>query len=177
MAIIIDTNCFARVFCRNNKEHSEFAPVLDWILRGNGLMVYGGSKYKQELEKCRSFLPFIVLLKKANKIYECNAQKVDALQAKFEEMIKDPDFDDPHLPAIVIVSKCQIICSKDFRSVSFVTSRELYPKRFHIPHYYSGKRDAHLLTDEMINPRLKKYCSQLNKRQRKRLDVIIETLR
>lgn len=176
MAIIIDTNCFSRVFCRSNKEHPEFAPVLDWIVSGNGIMVYGGSKYLHELRICRKFVPFINLLKTANKIYVCDADKVDALQAKFEKMYDDPDFDDPHLPAIVLVSKCRLICSKDTRSVPFVTSRDLYPKRFHVPQYYSGARDSWLLCDDMIDDRLRKYCRPLNKKQREAIYGITEKL-
>jgi len=166
MAIIVDTNCFARVFSRTNKEHPEFAPVLDWILYGKGFLVYGGSKYIQELNECKKYLRFIRLLKDAKKVYICDCDKVDDLQAKYERMIDNPDFDDPHLPAIVRVSKCRLICSMDFRSVPFVTSRELYPKRFHLPHYYSSSRDVWLLTDANIDPSLKNYSRQLNKEVR-----------
>lgn len=166
MAIIIDTNCFARVFCRSNKEHADFAPVLDWIIEGNGIMVYGGTKYNNELNKCKKYIPFFNLLKTAKKTFKCNCAKVDELQAKYEGMINDPDFDDPHLPAIVLVSKCRLICSKDYRSIPFVTSRDMYPKRFHLPQYYSSAKDKKLLCDDMIDERLKKYCHSLNKRQK-----------
>ena len=163
MAIIIDTNCFARVFCRNNKEHADFAPVLDWILCGNGFLVYGGTKYMNELKACKKYWHFLRLLRDAKKVYLCDCKRVDEMQARYEQMIDDPDFDDPHLPAIVLVSKCRLICSRDFRSVPFVTSRDMYPKRFHLPHYYSSAKDAWMLTDANIDPRLKCCCSQLNK--------------
>ena len=176
MAIIIDTNCFARVFSRTNKEHSEFEPVLDWILCGNGFLVYGGSKYTQELIECRKYCRFLRLLKDANKVYVCDCNKVDELQAKYERMIDNPDFDDPHLPAIVSVSKCRLICSVDFRSIPFVTSRDMYPKRFHLPHYYSGARDAWLLTDASIDSRLRRYCHQLNKEVRSALYSHVDIL-
>ena len=166
MAIIVDTNCFARVFCRTNKEHSEFAPVLDWIISGSGFLVYGGSKYKDELKKAKKYLSIFVLLKKARKAVVFEDKKIDELQFMYEKMITNPDFDDPHLPAIVRVSKCRLICSKDSRSIPFITSPELYPKRFHLPKYYSGLKDKYLLVDTNIDPRLKKNCGLLSKREK-----------
>ena len=176
MAIIVDTNCFARVFCRSNKEHSEFAPVLDWILCGNGFLVYGGTKYLQELKECKKYWHFLRMLRDIKKVYVCDCDKVDDLQAKYEKMYDDPDFDDPHLPAIVRVTKCRLICSKDYRSIPFVTSRELYPKRFHLPHFYSSARDTWLLTDAFIDTRLKRCCCQLNKGKREAMYSIADKL-
>ena len=176
MAIIIDTNCFSRVFSRTDKEHHDFSPVLDWILCGNGFLVYGGSKYIQELKECKKYLRFLRLLKDMKKVYVCDCESVDKLQAMYEEMIDDPDFDDPHLPAIVRVSKCRLICSRDFRSVRFVTSRDLYPKRFYLPHYYSSARDAGLLTNSNIDPRLRYYCRQLNKVDRESIYSYVDRI-
>lgn len=176
MAIIVDTNCFSRVFCRSDKEHSEFAPVLDWLVSGNGFLVYGGSKYKQELMKARKFIPFFKLLNNYKKLFKFEDAPIDQLQMKYEQMIHDPDFDDPHLPAIVVVSKCRLICSKDFRSIPFVTSPSLYPKRFHVPHYYTGLKDRGLLIDANIDPRLKKHKGLLNKRQKESIRKFSESL-
>ena len=176
MAIIVDTNCFARVFCRNNKEHEEFAPVLDWILRGNGILVYGGSKYKRELREAMKFLRFFNLLKSAKKAIPFEDAPIDKIQARYEQRYKDPDFDDPHLPAIVLVTKCRLICTKDRRSYRFVTSPNLYPKRFHVPIYYSGLQDQTKLTDKNIPKSLKKHCCKLNRKQRDALYQFIEKL-
>lgn len=163
MAIIVDTNCFARVFCRNNKEHADFAPVLDWIVSGNGFLVYGGSKYKQELRNAMKFMHFFNMLKTAKKAVAFDDNLIDRLQEEFEQRFQDPDFDDPHLPAIVLVSKCRLICTKDRRSFRFVTSPDLYPKRFHTPMYYSGLQDVGKLTDKNIPESLKKHRSKLNR--------------
>lgn len=177
MAIIVDTNCFSRVFCRNNKEHNEFAPVLEWVLDGNGFLVYGGSKYKQELRKCMKFMHFFNMLKKAGKAFAFDDNYIDYLQAKNEQIIKHPDFDDPHLPAIVYVSKCRLICSKDTSSAYFVTDPILYPKGFHVPQYYSGKRDKHLLNDGNIDKRLLKYKTHLTRKQKDALHRFVETVK
>lgn len=176
MAIIVDTNCFSRVFCRDNKEHGEFAPVLEWIIRGNGFLVYGGSKYKQELKDAMKFMRFFNLLKAAKKAVSFDDDTIDKLQTKYEQLINDPDFDDPHLPAIVLVSKCRLICTKDRRSYRFVTSPGMYPKRFHVPMYYSGLQDVGKLTDKNIPKCLMIHRSRLNKNQKEIICRFLEQL-
>lgn len=166
MAIIVDTNCFSRVFCRTNKEHMFFKPVLDWIISGSGFLVYGGTKYKDELIKAKKFIKIFRLLKGYNKAVSFPDNEIDEYQALCEEKIKDDDFDDPHLPAIVLVSKCRLICTADIRSQPFVTSPDLYPRKFHIPQYYSGLKDKDLLCDSNIDRRLLKYKRCLNKKEK-----------
>lgn len=171
MSIIIDTNCFSRVFCRTNQEHAEFKPVLDWIIHGHGFLVYGGSKYKEELKKAKSFLKFFRLLKDFKKAVPFPDKQIDEYQKKYEKMVDNKDFDDPHLPAIVLVSKCRLICTKDFRSKPFVTSSWLYPPKFHVPYYYTSSRDSELLCDDNIDKRLKCYSHILKKKDREKLNA------
>lgn len=170
MAIIVDTNCFSRVFCRKNKEHSEFKPILDWIINGSGFLVYGGSKYKEELFKAASFKKFFRLLKDYKKAINFPDDQIDEYQKKYEIKIKDKDFDDPHLPAIVLVSKCRLVCTRDLRSQPFVTSSDNYPKRFHTPKYYTGRKDEYLLCNSIIDKRLLKHRRMLNKREKDSLN-------
>lgn len=75
----------------------------------------------------------------------CRKRTVDKEQERIEKEITDRDFDDPHLPAIVIVSKCKVICSCDTRSVKFVTLPQLLSERNSIPKYYTSKRNIDLL--------------------------------
>ena len=162
MCIIVDTNCLSSVFEKTSKNHSEFAPVLDWILSGKGKLVYGGSKYIEELSKVSKFLKIISQLKKIGKAIVVDRTKVDKEQERIEKEITNTDFDDPHLPAIVIVSKCKIICSSDTRSIKFVTLPQLYPKGIDVPKYYTCKKNANLLCDKYIHDCYKplKKCSK-----------------
>lgn len=84
----------------------------------------------------------------------------------------DPDFDDPHLPAMVIVSKCQVICSVDNRSVRFVTNPKFYPDNIVIPKFFTGSRNKDLLSDKYID---KKY-KPLNKIPKKEAESIEEKI-
>ena len=174
MAIIVDTNCFSRVFSRTNKEHKDFEPVLDWIIYGDGFLVYGGSKYRFELEQSLTFVKIFRMLRDYHKAVVFPDALIDEYQKLYESLINDPNFDDPHLPAIVRVSKCRLICTKDDRSKPFVTSPALYPKRFHAPKYYMGLRDKNLLCDANIDSRLLDYRKHLNKKEKTRLEELFK---
>lgn len=162
MAIIIDTNCFANVFSPKSSKHSEFKPVLEWILIGKGIMVYGGSKYKKELKKTPKYLRIIRLLKDVGKVLEGCQITIDEEQAKVEDLNEDADFDDTHLPAITIVTKCKLICSEDSRSIKHVTDRKYYPRGFSTPSYYTSSKNKSLLTDNYVDKSLKPLC-KINK--------------
>lgn len=173
MAIIIDTNCFANVFIRTSANHDQFKPVLDWIINGKGIVVYGGSKYLSELKKAPKYLPILRFLKEVNKVCQGNADNIDRIQSEIEAIITDPDFDDPHLPAIVIDTKCKLICSEDKRSITFVKDKALYPKGFSIPVFYTSFRNYDLLCDNYIHQDLKPLC-KLKTEQLKSLNRILE---
>lgn len=174
MAIIVDTNCFSRVFSRTDKEHKDFMPVLNWIIYGNGFLVYGGSKYKGELKKSPTYFKIFRMLRDYHKAISFPDKLIDEYQKQYEVLIQDPDFDDPHLPAIVRVSKCRLICSKDGRSKPFVTSSTLYPKHFHTPKYYTCLRDQDLLCDANIDKRLLANKLRLKKEEKEKLKLMLK---
>lgn len=155
MPIIIDTNCVASLFTKSDVNHKEFEPVLEWILRGKGMMIMGGTKYKEEIAKLRKYLTIIRYIKEAGKIYEGDCDAIDKFQVEVEELSDDPDFDDPHLVAMVFVTKCKIICSVDDRSVKHVTDSKYYPSNFKKPVYYKSSRNVDLLCDKYVDDDLK----------------------
>lgn len=173
MAIIIDANCIANVFSKNNSKHSEFKPVLDWIIEGKGLMIIGGTKYQGELAKLSKFLTIIRLLKEIGKVYSGNCHNIDNYQLKVEALRDSLDFDDPHLPAIIIDTKCRIICSEDTRSIPYVTDSKYYPKGVKTPVYYTSARNKDLLCDSYVDTSLKPLC-KMNKNNAIRLTKLIK---
>ena len=134
-------------------------------------MIYGGSKYIEELGKTK-YAKLINLLKKqtGNKIYVLDKEKVDQRQKIVEEMITDLDFDDPHLPAIAEVGKCKLVCSEDIRSIKFVTLKELYKDKTP-PNYYTGKRNIDLLCDNYVTD-THKPLTKLTKKDQKIVEEI-----
>jgi hypothetical protein len=175
MPLIVDTNCLANVFEKKSAKHDEFWPVLNWILNGKGLLIYGGSKYMNELKKTPKYLPIIRYLTEIGKAVKGDEKKIDKYEERNKKLITDPDFDDPHLAAIVLDTRCRIICSEDKRSVRFIQNPILYPSRFTCPSYYVGKRNVDLLTDKYIDNKLKPLCT-IPKEKRDRLSKIMDNL-
>ena len=156
MCVIVDTNTFGPVFDKKNDKHKDFKPVLDWVLHGKGKFIIGGSKYVGELKKAKRYLKlFQLLATHKGKVIKLNDSKVDAEQKRIESLVVDSDFDDPHLPAMVIVSRCQVICSADTRSIRFVTDPKLYPAGIKNPKYYTSCRNCDLLSDKYVDSKYK----------------------
>jgi hypothetical protein len=59
MCIVIDVNTLASVFNPETEKHEEFSPVKRWIEGGKGFVIYGGTKYKAELQKTFRYLRLI----------------------------------------------------------------------------------------------------------------------
>jgi len=162
MCIIIDTNTFSSVFDGSSANHEEFKPVLDWIVVGSGKAVYGGSKYLEELRKAQKYLKIFRLLSDCKKTIKVDNSKVDSVEADLKSRVEHRDFDDPHLIAITIVSKCKLICSSDSRSYAFLKQPALYPKNFEKPKIYHSSANKDLLNDTNI-PEKYKPSNRLNK--------------
>ena len=176
MCVIVDTNTFSPVFNVKDQKHPEFKPVMDWILHGKGILVVGGTKYMAELKKSSHYLRLILMIKKfTNKVLHVDDKEVDAQQKTIEKSIQNRDFDDPHLPALVIVSRCQLICSCDDRSVKFVTNSTLYPKGIITPRYYMGIRNKDLLCDKYIDSRYKPL-TKTSKKEAKSLEEQLNSI-
>lgn len=158
MPIIIDTNTIPSVFSISSSDHEDFKPVLEWIINGKGLMVFGGSKYLAEVGKMTKYTKILSLLRTYKKVHIGCQTAIDKLEKEINKTVSDEDFDDPHLPAITINTKCRLICSKDKRSVKFVTDSSLYPGKMKAPSYYTGKRNKKLLSEKYVDDELKPLC-------------------
>ncbi len=150
MCIIIDINAFASVFQSNSADHNDFRPVLEWICKGKGKIVFGGTKYKEELKSAYKYLRIFRQFDAARKLVKIDDQSVDNEQARLESIIEHSDYDDYHIIAIIIVSGCKLICSKDSRAYPYFKNRTLYPKKFERPRIYSNSSNANLLCDRLI---------------------------
>lgn len=149
MCIVIDADTLSRVFNNENREHVDFIPVQDWIIKGKGKMVFGGSKYQQELEAVKYLRGLILQLDKANKIRYADSDRVDSKGQELSQILVHRDFDDQHIIAIVIVSGANLICTGETRAVPFYTKKLFYPKG-RVPKIYKSMHNKDLLN--------KKYC-------------------
>ena len=149
MCVVIDINVINAVFSEQNAKHSEFRAVKQWILKGKGKLVFGGSTYKREL-KDEAVLSMIAELERSRKTVHVDDNKVDQWESRFKAMIPRADFDDPHLVAIFRVSRCLVFCSEDQVAGQYVQKRSFYPKRHPIPYIYKRGCHRRLLCDGNI---------------------------
>ena len=163
MCLVLDTNCFNSFFDPDNEE---FSPALAWLVGGKGKLVIGGTTYGEELSKAHKYRKMFVNLEKMGKVVSLNLADVDNEEEKVLQ-IKDEnkDFDDPHLVAIIRVSKCKIICTNDKRAHKFLKDKAFY-KGCTKPKIYQKKQHKNLLTDtnivEVCKPDEKLTKSQVN---------------
>ena len=82
-------------------------------------MIYGGTKYNRELRDWGMFR-IVSELTKQRKTVQIPAATVDpialALKAKFPEA----EFDDEHIVALVIASRCRVVCTNDNPAISYL---------------------------------------------------------
>lgn len=156
MCLIVDTNCFGCFFDKSNQSYSEFTPARNWVLNLNkeGKLIYGGTKYLKEMEKAGKYMRLILELHKIGKVIRLDNSMVDREENRVKSIEPNPDFDDPHLVAMTIVGRCQIICTQDKRAAKFLKKKELYPKGVKRPKLYTGKNCKNLLCKKYI---AKKY--------------------
>jgi hypothetical protein len=173
MAVIIDANCIANVFSKSSVKHPEFKPVFEWIVLGKGIMIVGGTKYQSELIKLKKYFTIIRYLKEVGKVHNGDNQNIDDYQLTVEGLRTTMDFDDPHLPAMIVDTKCRIICSEDTRSIPYVTDSKYYPKGIKTPVYYTSSRNKNLLCDNYVDNSLKPLC-RINKKSAERLIKLIK---
>jgi hypothetical protein len=150
MCLIIDTCCIHRVFNVSSKEHAEFAPVLKWITRGKGRMLYGGRKYKEELRAMTSYLRLFTEFQRQGKLVEVVGDKVDEFGEALKKRVPDKSFNDEHIVALVAISRCRVVCTDDKLSMPYLKRRDLYPADVKPPKIYTARSHAKLCCDKHV---------------------------
>lgn len=141
--LIIDTNSWHKVFDANDKEHLNFAPVKEYILSHANSLAWGGSKFVKET--AGKYRRLLVQLEKAKRAIRFDDSRIDAEEARISAALKHSDFNDPHIIAIQVVSKAEVIVSGDKESYPFLTRKDLYPKNHTRPKIYRGPGNEKLL--------------------------------
>ena len=98
------------------------------------------------------FLTVVGNYERQNRLVKLPKERVDSLMHEIKRKHVHKDFDDPHLVAMVIISKCRVVCTNDDRAVPFLTDKRLYPRRFKLPHIFKNEGSASLCCNENIVP-------------------------
>ena len=162
MCVIIDTNVFGDVFEKESKNHDDFEPICRWISEGFGRIVYGGSKYKSELNQATKYLKLFKHYNDARRIIKLSDEEVDRIEKMISKELEEEinpiiskhdlenKFNDPHIVSIAIVSKCRIVCTKDKGLSHFLKMSRFYPQGAGIPKIYKNKSNRDLIKDDNI---------------------------
>lgn len=169
MCIVVDANAASKVFKKNNAEHAEFKPVLDWIMTGKGKLVTGGETYLEELV---GYLSFFSELNRINKQVSICNKLVDTKKDELIIQINDKKCDDPHIIALLAVSGCKVLCSGDKRSFEYIKTKSFYPDQ-EIPKIYTSSKNKNLLNDYNLVD-ICKPCKKLTKKELNNLPNVLK---
>lgn len=149
MCLVIDTCCLSKVFNPNNCLHSEFKPILKWITdsKQKGRVIYGGTTYEKELRKMLKYHRVLGEFEKKGRVKIRPRSEVDSIERKLKKMEPAPTFNDAHLVAIVISSRCKVICTDDGNASKYLKEARFYPRGISRPKIYSRKQHDGLATD------------------------------
>ncbi|MFP3089366.1 hypothetical protein LQZ21_03470 [Treponema sp. TIM-1] len=149
--MLIDANLIPVIFNNNNEKHIVYKPVLEWFVMGRAKIVIGGGRYyRNEIkEHLASYLPVLTELSRLNKTHWFPDKAVDELTIHIKSLEGKSDFDDPHIVALLCVSKAKIFCSEDERAFQFVRDKKFYPKGQETPKILSLK--THKASIELLN--------------------------
>ena len=125
MCVVIDTCCLAIVFDDGNRMHGAYAPVLQW-LSGKGRMIYGGSKYAAELRRAGRLLGVVTELSRQGKTIHVDDRKVDKIAGQLKARFPEPEFDDEHIAALVIASRCRVVCTDDRTAIAYLRRADVF---------------------------------------------------
>ncbi len=150
MCVVIDTNVWSSVFRTDAVPHAEYRPVLKWITKGRGFVVYGGTKYATELSRAPRYLAIFVELRKKGRARLVKHAEVDAAATRVEQQANNARCNDAHLIAIFCVSGCRVLCSNDQRSDEFIKAKGFYPAGQKPPSIYRSAEHRHLLCNRNI---------------------------
>jgi len=150
MCIIADPPTLIPIFKQTDPEHKTFSAVLEWVMKGGGKFVIGGTKYTQELAAVRSIIPFMQELARQGKIFNASSDAVDKEEANLKAICPEADFDDPHLVALVKATGCRLICIRDPRAHRYLRMSKLYRSPSDRPKLYTREKNKNILCQNNV---------------------------
>jgi hypothetical protein len=159
MCIVIDTNRIPSIFNPKVSDHREFKPVLKWMRSRKKGMVYGGTKYREELFRLRGYSSVLEEMGRAGLVHEIDDKMVDEVEKQLIGKTSHAKFNDHAIIAIVIVSRCKLLCSSDKKSFPFIKEKSLYPAGYEPPRIYSGFGNRKMLYQRDILEKCGPCCS------------------
>jgi hypothetical protein len=115
------------------------------VLEGPGFLVYGGTRYKAELNRAKRYLSIFIELRKQRRAREINGVLVDRNEQIVRRLVNCDRCDDFHIIAIFRVSGCLLFCSNDKRADCYIKDKRLYETGQKPPSIYRKRTHRKLL--------------------------------
>lgn len=97
------------------------------------------------------YLSLFTELVKANRAVKIDTRSVDDRESELRAKVRDEAFDDPHILALVGVSRCCLVCTDDVRMLPYLKRKDLYPPGVKVPRTYRSLADRkHCCTKTMV---------------------------
>jgi hypothetical protein len=142
---VCDINILHDIF---STSENDFTPIRKWIDEGKGKFVFGGTSYLKELERARKYNKILIEYGKKRKVVLIPKEKVDLKENEVKSKVA-MRCNDPHIIAILAVSGCKLVGTKDQEAQEFLQQSDLYPFSPR-PKIYSNKKNANLLNNANI---------------------------
>jgi hypothetical protein len=107
------------------KTKNGFTPIKAWIYEGNGYMIYGGTKYNRELRD-GGMLGLVKELSTLRKTVQIANATVDPIAADLKRRFPEPKFNDEHIVALVMASRCCVVCSNDQTAIAYLKRADVF---------------------------------------------------
>lgn len=165
MCLILDTNRFGDAFSTPPRE--AYVPLLLWLSDpdGDGTLVFGGKKYRREIDRHDKARRFFVDRVRAGRALPIDDKIVDAE----EDRLRSAEVcasDDEHVVALARMSGARVLCTEDTALFLDVKNQALLDKPR--GRLYRTKKHAHLLHHDTSchRPPSQKTAAKKNKRRR-----------
>jgi hypothetical protein len=156
MCVVVDADTFTYFSNPHSSRHGEFQPIIKWVRDSNCKYVYGGTTYTNQLNKHKDFRDFLKTMWQAGKTVDIGRQKVDQTERVIRQTITGPGYNDHHIVAIVLISRCKVVCSLDSGLKNLIDEcysssgrttimRQLGIRKPRKPNIYSGRGSASTL--------------------------------
>jgi len=99
----------------------------------------------------REYVRLFANLNRQGRLIEVDDKAVDLFAAKLKIKVKNRGFNDEHLVALVVVSRCRVICSDDKKAYPFLKRKSLYPSGVRPPKIFChAKHKTLCCTDNIV---------------------------
>lgn len=107
--------------------------------------------YLKELQGVSSVLSLLAELSRQRKIVRIDSVEVDREVSSVKAIISSKGFDDPHLVALVRITKCKLVCLRDRKAHKYILDKKLYSSPIDVPKLYSRSSHTGLLKTKNIS--------------------------